>query len=64
MRVTHRSVFCCSDTHLKFWLFLFTNPKLTSRCPLCGHLLAKMSALHLVTEDKEATRSQLKVGGC
>ena len=33
------------------------------RCPLCGFLLRsdKISSLHLVTEDKEVTRNQLKV---
>ena len=36
---------------------------MTIRCPLCGFLLRsdKISSLHLVTEDKEVTRNQLKV---
>merc|ERR1712037_32201 len=37
-----------------------TYPDTPDRCPLCGHLLSKMSSLHLLTEDKEATRSQLE----
>ena len=38
-------------------------PTMTIRCPLCGFLLRseKISSLHLVTEDKEVTRNQLKV---
>ena len=37
-------------------LFLVTS---CSRCPMCGHLITKLSPLHLLPEEKEATRRQL-----
>ena len=69
LKLTNRCPMCShllshSDSNYKLQILLILALYLhITRCPLCGHLLSssKMSSLHLVTEDKEATRSQLKV---